>query len=227
MPAGFDVFNQKRAIRSAPNPHDKSSIVSIYPRKVVHRNWTIEPGLFPIDAGSYDNPAILVVNGSSWWKEIHAEKTVLEIPTGSALIAESVVSDWCKPMQLVTELQGPGMFIVPGLAVTTEQVKTEYKDKLDFALERQRRWYQELIVVADLLWVHSNGNPRSVDALAKLAARELGIKDKGWMMLEQQSQLVACPACGTMRNPAFPVCANCHTIVDKARYESLGLEKAV
>lgn len=227
MPAGFEVFNQRRAIRSAPNVHDKSSIVSIYPRKVVHRNWTIEPGLFPIEAGSYENPSILVVNGSSWWKEIHAEKQVLEIPTGSALIAESVINDWCKSMQLVTELQGPGMFYIPGLGVTVEDVKGEYRDKLDFALERQRKWYQELIVVADLLWVHSNGNPRSVDQLAKLAARELGLKDKPWMSLEQHSQLVPCPACGTMRNPSFPVCSNCHTIVDKAKYESLGLVKAV
>jgi uncharacterized OB-fold protein len=59
-----------------------------------------------------------------------------------------------------------------------------------------------------------------------MAAHELGMKDKPWLKDAIIVSMKPCPACGTLTNPGFPVCPNCHTIVDKATYDKMGLTKA-
>lgn len=221
------AFSRQRQVRSAQNMYDKSTIVSIFPQKVSERKWTLEPGIFELEAGTKVNPAILVVGPSSWWKSIHDENSLLEIPTGSALIAESVVRDFCNSVDLYNpELMGPGLFFIPGRALKVEDVLKEFKPQIMVAETRQNRWYRELVTVADMLWSKSGGNPRAVNDLAKLAARELQIKDKPWMALEAQQLLTNCPYCGTLRNNQYPVCANCHHVIEPEKYKEMKPQKA-
>ena len=58
----------RRTIRAPINPLDKSTVVSILPKQISERKITIQPGIFEISPGSFDNPAILVVGPSSWWR---------------------------------------------------------------------------------------------------------------------------------------------------------------
>jgi hypothetical protein len=61
--------SRRRIIRSAPNPTDKSTIVSIFPRLVDEIKHTIQPGRFIIMPGSVEKPSILVIGPSSWWRD--------------------------------------------------------------------------------------------------------------------------------------------------------------
>jgi hypothetical protein len=212
----------RRTIRGPVNPLDKSTIVSIFPKEIEERKPTIQPGIFKIPAGSYENPAILVVGPSSWWRDIDEEQPLLEIPVSSIQIADSVVKDYCNGILACNmDTHMPGMFYVPGSQqdskgvvdhkATLEWIKKNFKAELDAAKVRQNNWYSLLLRLADSLWARSNGNPLAIADDMRLAAKELqqeGKKD--WMKDFQMVDMVRCKACGTLKNPQFPVCAACH-----------------
>src|SRR6266576_4523463 len=89
------LFNRK-LIRAMKNPMDKCTIVSIFPKVIDEVKYTIEPGRFHIEPGTFEKPSILVVGSSSWWREIDVEQPMLEIPNSSIQIAESVIKDYCN-----------------------------------------------------------------------------------------------------------------------------------
>lgn len=218
--------SQQRIQRAESNPIDKCTIVSIYPRVINETKATLQPGKFHIDAGTYDKPAILVVGTSSWWKFIDFGQPILEVPVSSLLIANSVVTDYCNGI-LGCNMDDamPGLFFVPG-EYTVAKILAEHKDKLEIAKQKQRNWYKLLVEMADILWARTNGNPLSISNDARLAAQELQIKEKPWMKDFTTLELVNCPACGTLRNNNFPICQHCKVVIDKKKFEELGLKFA-
>src|SRR5947209_17592908 len=93
IPAG-EFSNQilnRRTIRSHKNPMDKCTIISILPKAIDEVKYTIEPGKFHIDSGTYESPSILVVGGSSWWKDVDADQPLLAIPVSSTHITGYVI----------------------------------------------------------------------------------------------------------------------------------------
>lgn len=202
----------RRLIRAQKNPMDRCTIVSIFPKVVDEVKFTIEPGKFHIDAGTYEKPAILVVGSSSWWKDIDVDQPMLEIPVSSIQVANSVVKDYCNGMLACNMADVmPGLFFVLGEHNVME-IKLSYKKSLDDAKEKQDRWYGILVKLADSLWARSNGNPLVISDEMRLAARSLNLNDKMWLKDFQISELVRCKFCGGMRNAAYPICPTCKAI---------------
>lgn len=217
---------QHRILRAPVNPMDKSTVISIYPKRIEETKHTLQPGTFVIEAGSYEKPSLLVIGTSSWWKEIDPEQPPVEIPQSSVVVAESIVNDYCNGL-LACDMgeKRPGIFWLPG-ELSVVDIKTKHKPLLDRALARQRNWYAELVKFADILWARSNGNPISIGNDMRLAAQELNFKTKPWMQDFTTMELTNCPACGTLRNNNYPVCSNCKSVIDKKRFEELGLKFA-
>lgn len=213
----------RRTIRAPVNPMDKSTIVSILPKQIYERKITIQPGVFQLGPGTFDNPAILVVGSSSWWREVDIEQPLLEIPISSIQIADSIVKDYCNGL-LACNMDDlmPGLFYLPG-EIAAEVIKSEHQALLLKAQANQKRWYAELVRIADILWSRTNGNPLSISDDARLACRELNITNKPWLGDIQTMELVRCVACGSLRNPQFPICQTCKAIADPARAKQLGL----
>jgi hypothetical protein len=209
---GFPLHSMnRRTIRSDPNPLDKATLVSIFPREILEIKPTIQPGTFHIASGTYEKPAILIIGTSSWWKELEDNQPLLEITHGSIAVADSIIKDYCNGL-LGCNMgnQMPGLFFVPG----EHTVATIIKDKkplLDRAQENQKRWFEELVKMADGLWARSQGNPLAIWDIMRIAARDLG-KDKPWIKDYQVAELVPCKACGSLRNKLYPVCANCKSV---------------
>lgn len=219
---GLAITN-RRTIRAPANPLDKSTIVSILPKRVFERKITIQPGIFDIPPGRFDNPAVLVVGSSSWWREIDENQPLLEIPVSSVQIADSIVRDYCNGLLACNmEDMMPGLFYIPG-DYTVDKVKKDHMPLLMNAAMKQRKWFLELVRIADILWSRTNGNPLSISDDARMACRELNITNKPWLGDIQAMELVRCVACGALRNPAFPICQSCHAIVDKEKAKELGL----
>lgn len=214
---------KRRTIRAPVNPLDKSTVVSIFPKHIIERKCTIQPGVFEIPAGSYEKPAILVVGPSSWWKEIDENQPLLEIPHSSIVVADSIVRDYCNGL-LACDMGDnmPGMFFVPGQH-SVESIRKEHKDKLDAAQQRQNNWYAALARMGDALWSRSNGNPLAISDDMKLAARSLNLINKEWLKDSQTMELVRCNACGHLKNPLYPICSNCKAISDPVKAKELGL----
>src|SRR5579862_6209086 len=100
-PTQLDMTNHmhgRRMIRSAKNPLDACTVVSIFPKEIIEVKETIEPRKFIIPAGSMEKPGVLVVRSASWWKDYDVTQPVLEITNGSMQVAESIVKDYCNGM---------------------------------------------------------------------------------------------------------------------------------
>jgi hypothetical protein len=215
--------SNRRTIRAAVNPLDKSTIVSILPKRISERKLTIQPGIFEIEPGTFENPALLVVGPSSWWREVDESQPLLEIPVSSIVIADSVVKDYCNGI-LGCNMgdQMPGLFYVPG-DYTVARLKHEHLGMLHKYKEIQRKWYLELVRIADILWSRSNGNPLSISDDARLACKELNIQNKPWLGDLQAAELIRCVACGNLRNPLYPVCPTCKAVADPELAKKLNL----
>lgn len=218
----FPFGKPNRAVRTPPNPLDKSTVVSIYPLLINEKKPTLQPGQFRLEPGSMEKPSLLVVGSSSWWRDVDEGQDQLEIPTSSVLVADSIVRDYCNgTLECVIGIQQPGLFFVPG-EWDHLKLKKEKNALLLNADLMQRRWYEALIKLADSLWARSQGNPLAIDDRMRMAAKALN-KDKPWIKDFQLAELVNCVMCGALRNPKYPVCQNCNRIVDPALAKELGI----
>jgi|SRR6185295_10429865 len=216
---------RRKTVRAPINPLDKATVFSIYPVPIHEKKITLQPGVFDLAAGSYDNPAHLVVGPSSWWRELSLEEPLLEIPVSAILIGESIVRDYCNGLvECDMNENMPGIFFMPGI-VTPEALKALHKPILDRAAEKQKNWYLKLVEAADILWARTSGNPLSISNDMRIAAAELSLT-KDWMKNYTQMDLVRCKACGTLNNASIIVCPNCKVILDPEKFKTLGLEFA-
>lgn len=202
---------RRRTIRQPSNPLDKATVVSIYPKKVDEVKHTIEPGRFVIPAGSFEKPQVLAVGPSSWWREIDEEQPLLEIPVSSIQIADSVVRDYCNGILACNMGDSmPGLFYVPG-EHDVASIKKNFSTHLEAANVKQRKWFENLVFLADALWARSQGNPMAISDDMRMAARELNLQEtKDWMKDFKMVSMVRCKACGNLKNPEYPICASCH-----------------
>lgn len=208
------LARERRLIPAPKNPLDKSTVFSIFPRMISQREPTVQPGFFELGAGTFDKPASLIVGTSSWWKEVDDTQPLLEIPVSSIQIADSIVKDYCNGLLACNMAdQMPGIFFLPG-EWTADKLKKEQMQILLKYAAFQKKWYLELIKVADVLWSRSNGNPLSISDDARLACRELNIQNKPWLSDLQTAELIRCVACGNLRNANYPVCPTCKAVVD-------------
>jgi len=221
--AGMTITpTNKRTIRQQTNPLDKATIVSVYPKPLRATYETIQPGKFYIEAGSESNPSVLVVGPSSWWRDIGEEMPLIEIPNGSLLIAQAIVTDYCNSMIEVDEISSPGFFYVPG-ELNVSEIMDKYSKTLKETIQKQKNWFHNLVKIADADWARSNGNPKHISDLSRMAAVELGFKDRDWMKNTVQAEKIKCVACGNLRNPEYPICPSCNRVVDVALAKKLGI----
>lgn len=218
------LLQKKRLNRQPANTMDKCTIVSIYPRAIKERKLTMAPSVYRIPSGTYDKPALLEVGTASWWREMDPDDpNLLEIPNGSILVAEAVITDYCKGLfGYVPGAAMPGLFWVQG-SHTVASIKKDHTNLLDKAKAMQENYYHRLINEADGYWARTSGNPLGITDDMRLAAKELGIQGKDWMSNFQQMQNIRCVACGSPRNPNFPVCPTCKAVVDQDLAKKLGL----
>lgn len=212
---------KRRMIRGPVNIYDKACVVSIFPKEIDEKKVTLDPGRFVVPPGSIDKPSVLVVGPSVWWREIDEEQPLLEIPTGAIMVAEAIVKDYCNGVfGCNMDDAMPGLFYIPGAKVdakgkpdikaTLEWIKSDFKKELAATAQRQKNFWMTLVKHADSLWARSNGNPLAISDDMRLAAKELGQQTKDWLKDFQMVDMVRCPACGSLKNPSYPVCAACH-----------------
>lgn len=198
--------------RAPKNPMDRATIVSIYPRKISETKHTIDPSKFEIAAGRLESPSVLVVGSSSWWAFYGDGRPSIEVPISSVAIAESIIHDlFTSTLECDMVDARPGLFFVAG-EFSPLEIKMKFKETLAEVAAKQKNWYHKLTRAADSLWARSNGNPLALSEEMRLAAQELNLKDKPWLQDYTTIAMVPCVACGSLKNPDFPVCANCKAV---------------
>ena len=148
---------------------------------------------------------------------------MLEIPVSSIQVADSVVRDYCNG--LIGCNMGdamPGLFYVLG-EHTAKTVQSQFPHLIEAANIKQRNWFAALVKMADVLWARSNGNPIVIADDMKMAAQQLGLNNKDWLANQTAFEMIRCVACGSLRNPNFPICGNCKYVVDREKAKELGI----
>ena len=213
--------------RATKNPMDKSTIVSILPKEIYEVKHTIEPGTFRIPPGSYESPSLLIVGSSSWWREINQDQPMLEFPVSSIQVSNSVINDYCNGLFGCNMGDCmPGLFCILG-EIDIKEVKAKYSVKLMEVKVIQDNWFKVLVRAADSLWARSNGNPLVISDEMRLGARVLNMNDKPWLKDFQTVEKVPCKACGSLRDPGFPICAVCKAVADPEMAVKLNIKFAI
>jgi hypothetical protein len=222
--AGFDFKARNFSIHRVPkNPMDKSTIISAYPKDLDELKPTLQPGRFFIPKGSKDDVSTTTIGPSSWFKELNPDEPILEIVESSVTIAASIIMDYCSGLlgcDMSTAM--PAMFWVPGDFKKAE-VKIKFASEIAEAIEKQKNWFKRLVDMADAFWIRSNGNPMSISEDMKLAATDLNLLDRPWLIDTQKYDLIKCPACGTLIGSNIIVCPNCKVILDEKKAAALKL----
>lgn len=209
---GEFVPQPKTIHRSTRNPIDKSTIISIYPKEIIEKKNTIEPGYFQIKPGTVESPSLLTIGSSSWWKAFDENQPTLEIPVSSVACAQAIINDWCNGMLGCNMVDAmPGLFFILG-EVSPLELKLKYSEAVAIADAKQRKWFQILVRIGDSLWARGNGNPLTISDEMRLAARCLNLNEKPWLLDYNIIEMVKCDACGSLKNPKYPVCPTCHSI---------------
>lgn len=226
MPEWVNSQMRRSVLRRAPvNPLDRCTIVSIYPRKIDEKK-PVWPERFIIPPGSIDEPALLHVEPASCWREVDIDQPLIEIPISSLQIAHSVVHDYCVGIfEVNMGVAQPGIFYVPGLH-NLESIFKNFAKEFENAAVMQATWYKKLIAEADSLWARTQGNPLAISLDMKMAAEHFQMREKPWMKDTYTMELTACPGCGTLRNPNFPICQHCKLVIDHEKFNALGMKFA-
>ena len=215
IPKGPELFGgrlNRKAIQSPVNPNDLSTIVSIYNKIIREIRPTVFPGQFFIPPGSPEKPSSIVVGPSVWWHNINLDMPPIEVVNNSIQIAESITRDWANGLLAANPPDiMPGVFWVPG-KYTVKEVREKFPSEFEKAIKKQKRWYSALIELGDAAWARSGGNPMAISEDMRIAAREMNIMDKDWMKNFQALSKDQCFACGSLKDPGFPVCPTCKAI---------------
>jgi hypothetical protein len=208
-----------RAITPPPkNELDVCTVVSIFPRKVIQTKPGLMPSHFELAPGTFDKPSVLIVEQGYWVKQLALEDEVVAMYTPSMLIANSIVQD--TAVIASGGDTGPGLFYVKG-SHDVISIKKNHPSSLEKARERQDRWYRELIKLADSDWSKANGNSLAISDLYRMAANELGLKDKSWLKDEGHYEKIKCIACGVFNPPELVICPNCKVVLDAKKFAEM------
>lgn len=165
------------------------------------------------------------MGSSSWWKETDENAPLLEIPTGSVLVADSIIKDFCNGLLGCNMGDAmPGLFFVPG-EKTQKQILHEHLADLVLAEAHQNHWFDTIIGLASSTWAKIQ-NPLAIPDDARFAARARGREDLPWLGEFRVQQMIPCIACGSLRDPRFPICPSCRRVVDKELYAKLNVEES-
>jgi hypothetical protein len=129
------------------------------------------------------------------------------------------VHDFITAQLAVSDEVGPAIWWVDE-EISVSQVLTKYKSVYDDKKARQRKWFVNLIKMADDDWIRYHQHNVISDFQRKIGHMlDLNPDDHEWMvpLALQQGRTEACPFCGTSIVKGAVVCSTCHQIIDYKR----------
>jgi hypothetical protein len=178
----------------------------------------VYPGYFTLPKAARGDIELLLVETGSAYLNIPERKEAFHLEIHAEDLANSIVKDYVDGQIQVDEDQGPGLFVIPGRH-SKESVKREYKEYIDGAEARQRRWFESLIKVADDLWSKYHKHT-SIPDLSRFASTYLGVK-REWNIRASEEAVIECPACATVIRASIAICPQCKCIIDPVKAKAL------
>lgn len=195
-----------------------ATVVSLVPIVI----FIDKPGLIPreqlIPKSDGVNPQVLHVDGALHYVNVGegVKKFPVRVPADE--YAQSIVDDYihaCLAVDL-NEKAIPALFWASG-KFTEKEAAAQFKERIVQELEGQRRWFLNLVKMADDDWQKMHRHS-AISDLQRFAAGLLKIQGKDWIV-EDRTDLYQCPACRSLIQRGSIRCSICTTILDHAAFE--------
>lgn len=196
----------------------KSTIVSLVPFDI-HENKPVFPGDFFIPGARENDFEILVVDNATSFKYIDENRGTIKLLVESEELAKAIVEDYENSQVARHDGLGPGIFFVPG-EYTKDGIRLKFKAELKVARDKQNKWFESLIRLADDDWEKTRQH-RAISDLQRYAAKALNL-ERPWLIEPKMSK---CPACKVTVEEGAIICSNCHAVLDKEAYEKMQFAK--
>lgn len=200
---------------------EKVTLVSLYPLLLDERKPGIYPGHFTIPPVKDGDIEILHLGNSHYWVNFYDDRPPLKVNTPADEIATSVINDLSRNI-IGYDLQReawPGLFWVEGHFTKAEILKN-YASKIAETKAAQHRWFENLVRMADDLWVASNKQNKAISQLHRLACKALGVEREWSSELATAIGPKYCPACKERVHEEAVIC-KCRFILDEVKYKSM------
>lgn len=200
--------------------YPSSTVVSILPFEIRESKPNLYPGMFTIPAGTFKQPGYLKVTNSRFYIPMAFGAPSMAAHSPAYEVARSIVNDYVGALLGVNDECRPGIFVVDRDFKTDQQARDFLEDMLPAAKAAQDKWFFTLVNLADQDF-NKHHQAQSVSDLQKVAARELNIKDKPWLLDITQLSLSNCPACYSAVNAQAVICPNCRYVIKPDVYKSM------
>lgn len=198
----------------------EATLISVVPFPIAEFKPGIYPGFFEIPACNRGVPEILVIRDSVYHVEIDENRTIT-VKCPAEDIAKSVVNDYITSnLEYNTEDDSaPGFFFKPG-RLDLGLVLAKFEKDLIYHKDRQNRWFQRLVKLADDDWEKTRQH-RAISDIQRYAAKSLNLI-RPWIITPvpvSNEQLIKCGACQSSIDSKAVICPHCKCILNMEQYK--------
>lgn len=163
-----------------------ATVVSVFPLEIVEQKPGLNPIEFIVPAAADKDFSILYVGICNNAVYIDADRGVMQVPEMGSVVAAAIVRDFCNAqLEFRSGVAEPGMFWVPNKP-TKAEIATQFADKILAARQRQNKWFEMLVRLADTSW-NKRKNHSEISELQRMAALKLGLSGKREWLIEYAS----------------------------------------
>jgi len=204
----------------------EATLISIVPFPIVEFKPGIYPGYFEIPgARGDDKPVILNIGDSVFHVEIDENRSVT-VKCVAEDMARSIVNDYLTSNLSYSEENDamPGLFWKAGRYELADVLR-KFSDDLILARNRQNRWFQELVKMADDDWEKTRQH-KFISDMQRYACKSLKL-ERPWIIIPKVGEgFKKCVACATAIPEEAIVCPNCRCILNHEKWAMLKFAEA-
>jgi len=191
----------------------QATVISICPFPIKEFKPGLIPNTFEIPAVADGDIEILNIPAGIFYRQrIPVVGNIIEIPAPAVQVAESIVQDRLMGQLGTSENSKPGLFWVPGF-YTKEEAKVNFKDEIYEVTRKQKKWFLDLVALADDDW-NKYHQHKFISDIQRHAAHALGLI-KDWSISVADASDKRCLACYSPMNPKAIICPTCKTNQDE------------
>jgi hypothetical protein len=195
-----------------------STVVSILPLEIRDSKPNLYPGNFIIPAGMINKPGLLEVTKSVFYIPMAFGAPSLQAASSCLEVAESIVRDYVDALIGISDDNRPGIWVENQTFKDSQEAAIVLMPEIQKRIVAQRNWFVSLVNLADAEFRQHN-QANSISSLQKLAARELNLKDRPWMITLDQLSVNNCPMCFSQVNAAAVMCGACRYVIKPELYD--------
>ena len=197
----------------------KCTVVSLVPFDIREEKPGLIPPRFFIPKSDGKIPTIIHIDTGTHFVYLDENRGHLQVKNPSDVIAKSIVHDYCHSQLGTDDESSPALFWIAD-DLTLEEVMEKHKIEIEKKKRAQRRWFVNLVKIADDDWRKYHQHNVISDFQRTIAEfLDLNPKEHEWMAPMQMLQEMNknCPYCYTSIPKEAPVCSNCNRVLDKAK----------